>query len=109
MLQYLVVYCAGIFASFAIGVTANVAAPSTQNTHYGAAAFISYVVTVISGRFLSKAYRELWNSSGVKDFDRASSYTWYGAVLLIILVGVILLIVANVHALWGFKKLKNLQ
>ena len=45
-------------------------------------------------------------SSSVEDFNKAAKWYWYGALLLIILVGAILIIVGNIYALLGYSKLR---
>jgi len=67
---------------------------------------IVYVFTILEYRFFRDAYRELAGSSGVDDFNKAAKWYWYGALLLIIFVGAILIIVGHIYALLGYNKLR---
>ena len=67
---------------------------------------VAYVFSILEYRFFRDAYRELARSSGVNDFDNAAKWYWYGALLLIILVGAILILVGHVYALLGYNKLR---
>jgi len=67
---------------------------------------IAYVFVLLEYRFFRNAYRELARSSGVNNFDNAAKWYWYGALLLIIFVGVFLILVGDVYALLGYNKLR---
>lgn len=66
-----------------------------------------YIIILISGFFLRNAYNELGRSSGVGDFESAARWYWLGAILTIIIVGLILYIVADVYAILGYSKLRG--
>jgi uncharacterized membrane protein len=67
---------------------------------------IAYVFAILEYRFFRDAYRELARSSGVNDFGDAAKWYWYGALLLIILVGAILILIGHIYALLGYNKLR---
>ncbi len=68
---------------------------------------VFYIIILISGFFLRSAYNELSRSSGVSDFGSAARWYWLGAILTIIIVGIILYIVADIYAILGYSKLRG--
>ena len=70
---------------------------------------ISYVFILVSGWFMKNAYSELSKSSGVEYFSKVAKWYWISAILTIIAVGLILLIIAQIYMILGFRRLKNLQ
>ena len=68
---------------------------------------IVYVLNIVSGYFWRNAYAELAKSSGINDFQNAAKWIWLGALLSIILVGVLLYIIGQIYAMRGLSKIKE--
>ena len=101
-----------IFSAFAmLGATAFLTSLSYTLSSIGVIGYfialfiIAYVIIIISGRFMRNAYNELGGSSNIEYFNRAARWYWLGAVLTIVIVGVILYIIADIYAIIGYSKL----
>lgn len=68
---------------------------------------ILYIFMIIYGMFMRNAYNQLAASSGIEDFRSTAKWYWYGALTYIIFIGAILILVANIYALLGFRKLSG--
>ncbi|WP_243674980.1 DUF996 domain-containing protein [Vulcanisaeta distributa] len=66
-----------------------------------------YAIAVISGYFWRNAYAALASSSNVSEFASASRWYWWGSLLTIVIVGAILLIVADIYAILGYYRLSR--
>ena len=64
-----------------------------------------YVIIVISGFFMRRTYDELGALSGIANFNKAAKWYWLGA-LLVIAIGGVLLIVADIYAILGYNELR---
>jgi len=66
-----------------------------------------YVFVLLVGRYFRNIYTELAKSSGVSEFREAAKWTWLGALLTIVLIGVVLSLVGKVYALLGYDSLRK--
>ena len=66
-----------------------------------------YVIIVISGFFMRRTYDELGVSSGIANFNKAAKWYWFGALLVIAIVGGVLFIVADIYAILGYNELRR--
>ena len=94
----------GAFSAVFLGINSNVGGLIF------AFALLPAVGLLVGGYwFMTNAYDELAESSEVNEFNKAAHWYYIGAVLLFFLIGVIFLIIANIYALLGFRRLKNMQ
>jgi len=68
---------------------------------------LAYFFVVLAGKYYRDAYYELAKSSGVSDFQEAAKWTWWGALLFIVIIGGILQLVGRVFALLGYDRLRG--
>ncbi|WP_054857720.1 DUF996 domain-containing protein [Vulcanisaeta sp. JCM 16159] len=92
-----------IFAIFNAAFSGSATAATASIIGILAAA---YALIVVSGYFWKNAYIELARSSNINDFQRAAKWIWLGALLTIILVGIILYIIGLAYSAAGFNKLR---
>ena len=82
---------------------------SIYNAHYVIYDVIGYIFILIYGWFMKNAFNELRKMSDIEHFGRAALLNWIGAILTIVVVGIILIWISYLYAMLGFRKLKNLQ
>lgn len=68
---------------------------------------VIYILMVLFGMYVRKSYAELAKSSNVDTFMEAGNWYWYGALTSIVLVGFILMIIADAYAIMGFDRLRK--
>ncbi|ASJ09005.1 hypothetical protein A3L11_07095 [Thermococcus siculi] len=69
-------------------------------------ALLLLLAAIILGIYFSiKAWRATYEITGVEEFDKVATWTKWGAITLIILVGVILLLVAAIYQIIAFANL----
>jgi Predicted membrane protein len=70
-----------------------------------AAVIIAYLVILAYGYFIRNSYYELAKSSGIKRFEEVGKFYWWGGILLIVLVGAIFILIADIYAILAFHEL----
>ncbi|AFZ69978.1 putative membrane protein [Caldisphaera lagunensis DSM 15908] len=73
-----------------------------------------YIASITSGYFYRNVYssladnikNNLGNISN-EEFQKASSWYWYGGLTTIILIGVIFILIADIYALLGYRELSK--
>jgi len=68
---------------------------------------VMWVIGIISIYFRRKALKALYELTGTKEFESAANWLWWGALTLIILVGVVLIIVGAVYQILGFSRMPS--
>ncbi len=87
---------------------------TTVNFGVGVAAFligiiIAVVFYVLGASYLRRTFNTLAQKSEEPSFATAGTLLWWGAVLTIILVGLILILIAWIFAIIGFFRMKSQQ
>jgi uncharacterized membrane protein len=70
---------------------------------------VSFVFYVLAASHLRKTFNTLAQKSGEASFTTAGNLLWWGAILSIVLVGVVLIFVAWIFATIGFFTMKSRQ
>ncbi|ASJ06935.1 DUF996 domain-containing protein [Thermococcus pacificus] len=71
----------------------------------GMAVLLLLAALIIGIYFDIKAWRATYEITGVEEFDKVATWTMWGAITLIILVGAILLLVATIYQIIAFANL----
>jgi len=107
-------------AAFFIGLASATGFTFTQGFVFttgfavGLVAFIGglvlgFVFYVLAASHLRKTFNTLAQKSGEASFTTAGNLLWYGAILTIILVGIVLIFIAWIFATIGFFTMKSRQ
>lgn len=65
-----------------------------------------WVLVIVSTYFERKAFIALYEASGSDNFKKAADFVWWGALLFVILVGLVLFLVGAIFAIIGAFELK---
>ncbi|KUH33635.1 hypothetical protein APY94_05425 [Thermococcus celericrescens] len=68
-------------------------------------AFTMLVFIALGAYFKSRAWAVMYEITGVKEFNDASTWMKWGAVTLIVIVGAILLLIGRIMAIMAFSKM----
>jgi uncharacterized membrane protein len=71
----------------------------------GTAVLVILAVVILGIYFSIKAWRATYEVTGVEEFDKVATWTKWGIITLIILVGAILLLVAVIYQIIAFANL----
>ena len=93
-----------LFGSIASAVPVSIGVPVII-----AMILASYAFTLLSGWLMRSVFNELRTLSNIEEFGKTAKWFWLGAILSIVIVGIILIWVGYYHARRGFKKLANQQ
>jgi uncharacterized membrane protein len=85
-------------AGFGVGLTA-----------FLAGLIIAFLFYVLATMHLRRTFNTLAQKSGEASFTKAGNLLWWGAILTIVLVGLILIFVAWIYATIGFFTMKSRQ
>ncbi|WP_292320052.1 DUF996 domain-containing protein [Caldisphaera sp.] len=66
---------------------------------------LAYAILIIYGYYIKESYFQLSKSSGVKSFESVGKLYWYGTLLAIIVVGIIIIIIGDIYAILAFHEL----
>jgi uncharacterized membrane protein len=66
---------------------------------------IFYLIILVYGYFIRQAYAQLSTVTGIQRFESVGKFYWLGAVLLIVFVGVVLILIADIYAILAFHEL----
>ncbi|AAL63273.1 conserved hypothetical protein [Pyrobaculum aerophilum str. IM2] len=61
--------------------------------------FLTWVIIIISAYFEKRALEALHKATGVGDFGKAATFVWIGALLAVILVGLIIIVIGLIFAI----------
>ncbi|HDZ35441.1 MAG TPA: DUF996 domain-containing protein [Thermococcus sp.] len=68
--------------------------------------FVLFVALVIGAAYFEKrAWLAMYEITGTKEFKDAATWTWWGALTAIILVGFLLIIIARIFAIIAFSNM----
>jgi len=70
---------------------------------------VAFVFYVLAASHLRRTFNTLAQKSGEKSFDTAASLIWWGSILTIIVVGLLLIFVAWIFAVIGFFSMRSQQ
>ena len=73
------------------------------------ALIIAFIFNVLAATHLRQTFKTLAQKSGEHSFDTAGTLLWFGALLTIIGVGIILIFIAWIFAVIGFFSMKSQQ
>ena len=83
---------------FGIGVAASIAG-----------IVVAFVFYILAASHLKRTFDKLAIESGEGSFATAGTLLWVGAILTILLVGLVLIFVAWIFATWGFFSMRSRQ
>jgi len=66
---------------------------------------IILLAIILTAYFEKKAWMGMYRITGVKEFENSAKFLWWGALTLVVLVGVILLLVAWIYQILAFSNL----
>ncbi|NJE30964.1 DUF996 domain-containing protein [Thermococcus sp. 18S1] len=71
----------------------------------GTGLLVLLAAAIIGIYFTIKAWRTTYELTGVEEFDKTATWLMWGAILLIVLIGLVLLLVAAVYQILAFANL----
>ncbi|MGC9182480.1 DUF996 domain-containing protein [Caldisphaera sp.] len=66
---------------------------------------LAYAILIIYGYYIKESYFQLSKSSGIKRFESVGKLYWYGTLLAIIVIGIIVIIIGDIYAILAFHEL----
>nr|WP_245250372.1 DUF996 domain-containing protein [Thermococcus stetteri] len=73
----------------------------------GLGVLVLLAAAIIGIYYAIKTWRTMYRLTGVEEFDKTATFLKWGAITLIILVGIILLLIAEVFQIIAFSKLPD--
>jgi uncharacterized membrane protein len=62
-------------------------------------------VVILAAYYEKRAWEEMARLTKVKEFNDAAKFLWWGALTLIILVGIVLLLIAAIYRILAFSNM----
>jgi uncharacterized membrane protein len=121
-IKYYIVVIIALAAAGIFGLIAGIAAtnvPLGNLVHIGAFVFgvtgsvaslvVAFVFNVIAASYLRKTFESLAQHSGEASFTTAATMLWIGAILTIIVIGLLVMILGWIFVTIGFFTMKSKQ
>ncbi len=104
-------------SSFSVSVFSSPANPASFHYNGGSKTTVfglfigilvlAWIITIIAVHFRKKALKSLYGLTRTKEFDSAATWIWWGALTLIVIIGVVLMIVGAIYQILGFSRMPS--